>query len=726
MALQDILAELAVNLRLDTAQYAAGVSKAEAQTSRLERRLSSFQRRAGGIARTMASLGGGIVGGFAAGLGVATIVHATDAALRYAGSLKEVAETLGLTTRDLQTFRYAAGQVGVSQEDLETGIQKLTISMGRSVAGSQQQIKAFKALGISVEQLKRSDGGDIFRRMADKLQTVSDRSQRAAVEVALLGKSGAKLDNLLSGAEGKLSELSDAAERLGIVLSDDQIQNADRTADRIDALKTVLEARIAGVVADNAAAIYNLADSLATLAGAIARFLGSDPQRAIDLIAGLIGLRLGGPAGAGVGAAGAEAVSLVPKILQDLNIGQGGSSSVTVHLDPPKPAKIPHIDLPKFLSGGGGGADKSAELMHKRLAALGRQNELDQRSTRAQEDILRAQEAISTDYSDRTTIGVQILDLERQAYKRQLDFEVQEFKISKGEQGISQATADILLAMYDRKDHFDRQALLDREEEDRQKDFNRLEEVSFSIQRERLDGLSSLAETDGERRKIELQILELAYREKKERLDRIIKESKDWATIEEARRELAAMPRQFAIDKANSLKGTRGPLEDFLASLPTTAAKANEALQRIEVEGLQGLEQGIIDVISGTKKLGQAFSDLAKQILADLLKIGIERLIIAPLANTLFGPSATVPGRAGGGSVLGGSAYLVGERGPELFIPSGTGRVISNDNTQRMLRGGWGAGGGVTQIFDIRTPDADSFRRNQRQIMTRAKRGLRA
>jgi hypothetical protein len=303
MALQDILAELAVNLRLDTAQYAAGVSKAEAQTSRLERRLSAFQRRAGGIARTMASLGGGIVGGFAAGLGVATIVHATDAALRYAGSLKEVAETLGLTTRDLQTFRFAAGQVGISQEDLETGIQKLTISMGKAIAGSEQQIKAFKALGISVEQLKRSDAGDIFRRMADKLQTVSDRSQRAAVEVALLGKSGAKLDNLLSGAEGKLSELSDAAERLGIVLSDEQIQNADRTADRLDALKTVLEARIAGVVADNATAIYNLADSLATLAGAIARFLGSDPQRALDIIAGLIGLRFGGPAGAGVGAA---------------------------------------------------------------------------------------------------------------------------------------------------------------------------------------------------------------------------------------------------------------------------------------------------------------------------------------------------------------------------------------------------------------------------------------
>jgi hypothetical protein len=41
--------------------------------------------------------------------------------------------------------------------------------------------------------------------IAEKLQTVSDRSQRAAIEVALFGKAGAKLDNLLSGSQGALT-----------------------------------------------------------------------------------------------------------------------------------------------------------------------------------------------------------------------------------------------------------------------------------------------------------------------------------------------------------------------------------------------------------------------------------------------------------------------------------------------------------------------------------------
>lgn len=45
--------------------------------------------------------------------------------------------------------------------------------------------------------------------------------------------------------------------------------------------------------------------------------------------------------------------------------------------------------------------------------------------------------------------------------------------------------------------------------------------------------------------------------------------------------------------------------------------------------------------------------------------------LLGSLAS-LFGGK---PGRATGGPVTGGSAYLVGERGPELFVPTAAGRV---------------------------------------------------
>ena len=39
-----------------------------------------------------------------------------------------------------------------------------------------------------------------------------------------------------------------------------------------------------------------------------------------------------------------------------------------------------------------------------------------------------------------------------------------------------------------------------------------------------------------------------------------------------------------------------------------------------------------------------------------------------------------IPKRAKGGPVTGGSSYLVGERGPELFTPSRSGMITSNEN----------------------------------------------
>lgn len=43
--------------------------------------------------------------------------------------------------------------------------------------------------------------------------------------------------------------------------------------------------------------------------------------------------------------------------------------------------------------------------------------------------------------------------------------------------------------------------------------------------------------------------------------------------------------------------------------------------------------------------------------------------------GSLVSSLAGAPGRATGGPVSGGRAYMVGERGPELFVPAGSGRI---------------------------------------------------
>jgi hypothetical protein len=249
-----LIGALRVSLSADTAQFDAGMRKAQSTASSAS---SSIQKSLGALKAGVA--------GFVGALSVGMVVGVIKNALEYAGSLAEVAQQLGVTTKDLQTFRFAAGQVGVSQEQLETGLSKLTITLGKVAAGAEAPTKALKAIGVSAEELKGKDTGEAFRVISDALQKVTDRSQRAAVEVALFGKSGAQLDNMLSGGSAALNALTDAAEKLGIVLSDEQIQKADDTADKIEALKTVLSANIASVVADNADSILTLANALGTL-----------------------------------------------------------------------------------------------------------------------------------------------------------------------------------------------------------------------------------------------------------------------------------------------------------------------------------------------------------------------------------------------------------------------------------------------------------------------------
>jgi hypothetical protein len=67
-----------------------------------------------------------------------------------------------------------------------------------------------------------------------------------------------------------------------------------------------------------------------------------------------------------------------------------------------------------------------------------------------------------------------------------------------------------------------------------------------------------------------------------------------------------------------------------------------------------------------------SFKQLAKTILEELTKLALSRVFTSGVGKTpLFGA------RAAGGAVNVGGAYLVGERGPELFVPRQSGDVVA-------------------------------------------------
>lgn len=112
-----------------------------------------------------------------------------------------------------------------------------------------------------------------------------------------------------------------------------------------------------------------------------------------------------------------------------------------------------------------------------------------------------------------------------------------------------------------------------------------------------------------------------------------------------------------------------------------------------------------------------AAADLAKYLLGDLVKGGSGKGafgdIFSTVASSFFGGA-----KAGGGDVIEGRSYLVGEQGPERFVPRTAGTIIPAAQTaQTGSRGDMN----VQQHFAITGP-AD--RRTQEQIASAAARGL--
>lgn len=261
-----LIGALRVSLGLDSAEFETGSKRARADSKKLAAGISADLASV----KNAASLASNAIKGFLAVEVVQSIVGAARAGLEYASSLGEVAQQLGVTTKELQEYRYVASQVGVSQAEMDTALSKLTKTIGEAKAGSKTQVETFRELGVSIEDVNGRvyTAGELIPKLAGAISQIKDPATRARIEIELFGRAGQKLDTLLSAGTGEVNNLRDAAQKLGIVLSDEQIQKADDTADKLAAVKQVLEARIAGIVSDNAGSIMELANSLNNLAGA--------------------------------------------------------------------------------------------------------------------------------------------------------------------------------------------------------------------------------------------------------------------------------------------------------------------------------------------------------------------------------------------------------------------------------------------------------------------------
>lgn len=240
-----------------------------------------------------------------------------------------------------------------------------------------------------------------------------------------------------------------------------------------------------------------------------------------------------------------------------------------------------------------------------------------------------------------------------------------------------------------------------------------LKRSELEAQRGSLQFQADVARSSKERLDAEIRLINLSYDIERAELDRILATRKtadiEYQIAADRKKQLDRL-RQFDIERAKL--GNQSPGERFLDNISKTAGEIDDDVQKIAVNGLQNLNDQLVDAILNAKSLGDVFSSVAKSIIADLLRIAIQQSVVKPLAESLFGGSSSGGGgfgsilpffgdifpRASGGFVAPGQLVRVNEGASpgrvEGFRPTGSGDVIplGHMNVQpRMASPGGGA-----------------------------------
>src|SRR5262245_47735450 len=194
--------KLTIDTELRTAQVIDGLNKISAATQQTANKMTAAFKGAQSA-----------VAAFGVAIGTGAIVAGFKNILDEAENFNKLAQKTGISTEALSRFNFAAKLSDVSTEDLGTGLKKLAVNMSEAAQGSKEQVEVFRALGISVKDaagnLRSTD--DVLRDVSDRFSRFKDGPEKAAIAVALFGRSGDTLIPLLNN----LRDLEEEGKRFG-------------------------------------------------------------------------------------------------------------------------------------------------------------------------------------------------------------------------------------------------------------------------------------------------------------------------------------------------------------------------------------------------------------------------------------------------------------------------------------------------------------------------------
>lgn len=695
-----------------------GFTKGMEQAQRIaDQRFGAIEKRMRKADSTLSggfkSFGRTLLGG-AALVGIERFVsHVVDAASK----LQDTADALGVSTDALQEWGIIAGRAGISQDTFNEAIARFAKNVGEAQVKGGEFKKLLDRLGVGTSGSLE----DVFNRYADAVANTSSQQQKAFLVTQLFGRGAAGLTPILAQGSAALREQGDELKRNGAIMTADAIDKVDKLGDKWEDLKRQLTATGGNVLAGFADQFSDFADELkssefqaamktfgaamAEVAIAVAKMAPFMPE----IIGGLGGLVLGGPAGGLIG------------------VGVGAAAAIATGFNGPKPKKPGDLPFAPSWFKAKAGVDRSGLLLEDNgkavaksasdaaKAALDLVKALDAANVELTRGTLGAFKAIRAQIDSNAAAELFAIDEELKAKIAALDEEklghADYIKTinNLNDEAASKATAIIVDQRSKRiqagRDEFEARYQLNKDVEDQRRDTIRSEHDAiierfrgtqdyYKVQRELSDENAALEE---QRIRDELSHqLETFARQKAE----IDKAGQTWANYEEERK-AATEKAELAIQAVHN---------QSTADRARLTEEETHALER-QIQTMDEVRGGLEDVAAAGRHGFTSLKDAGAQFLDQLAEMALRLYILRPLLEATFGRTGTgsgggllgsfigsifgggdglptvdvtpqvfgsgVPGRASGGAVNAGTLYHVNEGGrSELFRPDVSGTVI--------------------------------------------------
>lgn len=629
------------------------------------------------LSSSLAALGVGL----SAGAFTAFVKSGIDAA----DNLAKTSQRVGVTVESLSALQYAAQLSDVSVEQLQGALTKLSRSASDAASGSKEQAEAFAALGVSV----KNSGGELrgteelLLDLVEKFAGLQDGSAKTALAMKVFGKSGAEIIPFLNSGREGIEALRLEAEKLGIIVSTETAKAAEQFNDNLTRLSKAADGLKFSLVNSLLPSLVRLTDGLADVA--------REGTGVIGVLKALSGLSPFGD----VQRAERELVEVTDRLL--LNQSKLNKLGTSSFADAAGKAIEQKIRDDK----------KRAEELIKLLGVL--RGETDAFGEAPKAEAKKPKAPTLTDSSAAKAGDDFIASLR----KRLLALEENEYavlRLEAAQKGVANA-AEPLIQQLQRETEF-RTQLKQAQDQDRaaaEQELTRRQGLINGVA-EYVQGLeeeTSAMKLSNEERLVQVQLLKL--------------QSAGLAEASEEYKTAAATIRS-AVDANAAAKifdDTRTPLEKYQQQLATlnrladqgrldwdtyerAVRKAEEALTGVADEGektktlVEELGLTFSSAFEDALTKGGKLRDLLKGLEQDLIRVVTRKLVTEPLGNFVtdklkgfsgggdfFGSILSSVGRLFGAGAMGIPAAankpkLVGENGPELFVPSVSGTVLPN------------------------------------------------